>query len=258
MKPGRRGRAVPAARLPDGVRLLVGAGFVVAVGFGIVAPALPEYARSFGVGITAASAVISGFALVRLAFAPVSGRLVDRRGPRFVFGLGLLVVAGSSIAGAFATTYAQLLIFRSLGGTGSTMFTVAAAALLIRMAPPEMRGRAMAAWSSGFLAGAVAGPVIGGALLGISLRAPFLAYAGLLCAVAAVLHVRLGHVAGPAAPTRPGGRPLTFVAAIRNPVFRAALVSNFLDGWTVYGIRLSLVPIFVVDVVARSSRPRGR
>ena len=89
---GDRSGATARARLPVDVRLLVGAGFVVAVGYGVVAPALPEYARSFNVGITAAAAVVSGFALVRLAFAPASGRLVDRLGEPLVFSCGLLVV----------------------------------------------------------------------------------------------------------------------------------------------------------------------
>jgi MFS family permease len=238
--------------------MLVVAGFVVAVGYGLIAPALPEYARSFGVGIALVSAVVSSFAFVRLASAPLSGRLVDRRGGAFAFCLGLLVVGGSSAASAFATTYAQLLVFRSLGGVGSSIFTVAAATLLIRMSPPAMRGRAMAAWASGFLAGTVAGPVIGGALLGISLRVPFLAYAALLAVVSAVLGARLRRHRVVAADRRWADAPtLSFAVAMRNPVFRAALASNFVDGWVVWGVRIALVPLFVVDVVATSGSWAG-
>ena len=251
-------RRAGSGNLPADVRMLVAAGFVVAVGYGMIAPALPEYARSFGVGIALAAAVVSSFAFVRLASAPLSGRLVDRRGGAFAFCLGLLVVGGSSAASAFATTYAQLLVFRSLGGIGSSIFTVAAAALLIRMSPPAMRGRAMAAWASGFLAGTVAGPVIGGALLGISLRVPFLAYAALLAAVSAVLGARLRRHRVVAADQRWADAPtLSFAVAMRNPVFRAALASNFVDGWVVWGVRIALVPLFVVDVVARSSSWAG-
>ncbi len=71
---------LPRERLPAEIRVLVGAEFVVAVGYGIVAPALPEFARSFDVGVTAAAAVVSGFAVFRLLFAPVSGRLLHRFG----------------------------------------------------------------------------------------------------------------------------------------------------------------------------------
>src|SRR4029450_5131640 len=91
-------------------------------GYGVVAPALPTFARSFDVGVTAASAVISAFALFRLVFAPVSGRLVSRVGELRTYLLGLGIVAVSTGACAFAAEYWQLLVFRSLGGIGSTMF----------------------------------------------------------------------------------------------------------------------------------------
>lgn len=71
--PGR-GRVKRArSDIPTEIWVLVVASFVIALGFGIVAPALPQYARSFGVGDFAASAVISAFALMRLLFAPMSG-----------------------------------------------------------------------------------------------------------------------------------------------------------------------------------------
>jgi len=58
-------------RLPGAIRVLVGTSFVVALGYGIVAPALPLFAGGFGVGTAAVSAVISAFAVFRIAFAPV-------------------------------------------------------------------------------------------------------------------------------------------------------------------------------------------
>lgn len=38
---------------------------------------------------------------------------------------------------------------------------------------------------------------------------------------------------------------------MRVPTFRAALASNFAAGWTVYGVRVALVPLFVVEVLQR-------
>ena len=146
-------------RLPATIRVLVVASFLVALGYGIVAPALPVFASSFDVGVAAASAVVSAFAVFRLAFAPVSGRLVGRIGERRVFCGGLLVVAVSSGACAFAASYGQLLVFRALGGIGSTMFTVAAASLLVRLSPAHLRGRVTGTWATAFLLGSVAGPV---------------------------------------------------------------------------------------------------
>jgi hypothetical protein len=129
-----RQRRAERQRLPQAIRLLVGVSFVVAVGYGIITPALPVFARTFDVGVTAASALAGAFAATRLAFAPVSGRLIGRVSALRLFCGGLVVVATSSGACAYATTYGQLLLFRAAGGVGSTMITISAAVLLIRMA----------------------------------------------------------------------------------------------------------------------------
>src|SRR5690625_7934055 len=93
------------------------------------------------VGVAAASVIVSAFAFFRLVFAPAGGALVSRLGERPVYLTGLVIVALSSLATAFAQSYWQLLLFRGLGGVGSTMFTVSAMALLVRQAPPANRGR---------------------------------------------------------------------------------------------------------------------
>jgi DHA1 family tetracycline resistance protein-like MFS transporter len=154
-----------APRLPREVRVLAFCAFMIAIGYGVVAPALPAFARSFDVGVTAASAIVSAFAVARVVFAPISGRIVGPMGELPVFCGGLLIVAASSAACAFATDYGQLLIFRAAGGLGSTMFTVSEASLLVRVSPPALRGRAAGAWATGFLVGNVVGPVVGGGLI---------------------------------------------------------------------------------------------
>lgn len=232
--------------------MLVGAAFLVAVGFGLVAPALPTFARGFDVGVTAASAVISAFAVFRLAFAPVSGRLVNRCGERTVFLLGLGVVALSTAACAFAQSYWQLLGFRAVGGIGSTMFSVSAVSLLMRLAPPDGRARASGMWSVGFLLGSITGPLFGGGLVAISLRAPFLAYAASLTLTVLVSGLLLyrSKLAG-RVPEEPGGGevPSGVRVALRQPAYRAALVSSFANGWAVFGVRISMIPLFVVEAL---------
>lgn len=257
---GARGAPAPPPRLQDGIRALVGASFVIAVGYGIIAPVLPTFARSFDVGIAAASAVISAFAVTRLVFAPASGYLIGRLGELRVFSGGLLIVGLSSAACAFAVSYPQLLIYRAVGGIGSTMFTVAAASLLIRISPPEMRGRAAGAWATGFLLGTIVGPVLGGVLAGWGPRAPFLIYAGLLAVTAAgtgrLLRGR-DKTPSPDAVDAPVEVTVTFARALRHPAFRAALTSNFVHGWTVYGVRVALVPLLVVELLDQPSSVAG-
>jgi MFS family permease len=244
-------------RLPREVWVLVAVSFVIAVGFGLVAPAIPTFARSFAVSVAAASAVISAFAFMRLAFAPVSGKLVTALGERRVFIWGIALVGLSTGACAAASDYWQLLVLRSLGGIGSTMFTVSAVALLIRLTPPSLRGRSTSLWASSFLLGSVAGPLSGGALIEISLRAPFVVYAAALFVAAAVAWRFLRHspVAGMSGTADLPA--LTVREALRHRAYRAALVSNFANGWGVYGVRVSLVPLFIVEVLHRAESLAG-
>jgi MFS family permease len=248
--------SVSTQRLPREVWVLVAANFIIAVGFGLVAPALPTFARAFHVSVTAASVVVSAFAVARLIFAPASGRLVTLLGERRVYLTGITIVAASTGACAFAANYWQLLLFRSLGGFGSTMFTVSAIALLIRLTPPPLRGRASGLWGTGFLTGNVAGPLLGGGLLTISLRAPFIVYAVLLLVVVAFVWWFLRHSTLAAAVTEVS-EPFTLRSAWQHSAYRAALGSSFANGWAVFGVRVSLVPLFVEEVLHRDGAFAG-
>src|SRR5258707_3639963 len=104
---------------------------------------------------------------MRLVFAPASGLFVQKIGERRVYLTGLLIVAVSTGACAFAQTYWQLLLFRSLGGLGSAMFTVSSLSLMIRISPADARGRVAGMFSSAFLVGSVGGPVLGRVTLGL-------------------------------------------------------------------------------------------
>lgn len=250
--PGQGG--TPLRGMPREVGVLTAVAFAVAIGFGVVAPAIPVYAREFGVGRTAAGAVISAFAFMRLVSALGSGRLVNRIGERLVLATGIGIVAVSSALAGLAQTYLQLLVLRGLGGVGSAMFTVSAISLLLRVAEPEQRGRATGLWQSGFLIGAIAGPAIGGPLTDISLRAPFFVYAvtlavaggiGLVFLRRATLHDRVG-VDTSRAPT------VTLPQAARVSGYRAALATNLGNGWALFGVRSSLIPLFVTEGIGAS------
>ncbi|MEV0677830.1 MFS transporter [Actinosynnema sp. NPDC050436] len=244
-------------RLPGEVWVLVVASFIIAVGFGIVAPVLPAYAKSFDVGTFAVSAIVSAFALVRLLFAPVSGRLVSRFGETRTYVVGILIVALGTAACGFATAYWQLIVFRSVAGVGSTMFTVAAVGLLIRITPAPMRGRASGLWATGFLLGNIAGPIIGAALAEISIRVPFVTYAAALVLAALVVWWFLRRSTLAALDPNAQQTTLSVGQALGSPAYRAALASGFANGWAVFGVRISLVPLFVVEALNGSPALAG-
>jgi MFS transporter, DHA1 family, multidrug resistance protein len=235
--------------------------FTVALGYGIAAPAIPEFARQFGVSTAAAASVISAFALVRVAGALPAGRLVNRLGERAVMVTGIAVVAASSVLAGFSGSFAQLIVLRGAGGLGSAMYSVGAQTLLLATVPAGQRGRATGLFSGGFLVGAIAGPAVGGLVAAWSLRAPFVVYGVLLIVPAVITAVMLGDRPGAAAShgqAGAAGQPLAGLArALRSRAFRSAASATFADGFAATGVRSAIVPLFVLAVLHRSAAWTG-
>lgn len=236
--------------------VLVAANAMAALGYGVVSPVLPAFARTFGVSIGAVTFAITVFSLMRLCFAPVTGVLVQRLGERRVYLAGLLIVSASTAACAFVQNYGQLLVLRAIGGIGSTMFFISALGLMIRISPADARGRVAGLFATGFLIGSVCGPVVGSLTAGLGLSAPFLIYgvALLLTAAGVFYSLRRSTLGAPAEHTEPA---VTVRVALRHRAYRSALVSSFATGWSVFGLRIALVPLFVSDVLGRGPRMSG-
>jgi MFS family permease len=247
--------------LPREVAVLTGVAFCVALGFGILIPVLPVFARTFDVTALQASAVISAFALVRFITSPLAGALVDRVGERWVMSSGLLIVAASSAAAGFSQTYMQLIVLRSIGGLGSSMFTVSALALLLRVVDTDQRGRASGAFQGGFLLGGVAGPAVGGLVVAWSIRAPFFVYAAtlLMAAIVALVFLaksRLNELEHAVAQGEEG-RLEQLREALKDRAYQAAITVNLVTGFVVFGLRSSAVPLFVTEGLGRTASLAG-
>jgi MFS family permease len=243
--------------LPREVGVLAVIAFVVALGFGIVAPAIPLFARGFGVGTTAVGLAVSAFAFFRFVSAFGGGSLVERFGERLVLTAGLVIVAVTTGLAGLAGSFPVFLGLRAAGGVGSAMFTVAALSLLLRVAPPSHRGRAAATWQGGFILGGIAGPAAGGLLAELSPRLPFFLYAGFLLVAGGVgLRLLRTAPAGPAAPAPPGPDvspgAVGLRSALRSRAYLAALVANLGVGWVLFGVRNSLVPLYVTEELGRT------
>lgn len=237
-------------KLPFEVWALVAGAFTVALGYGVVAPAIPQFALEFGVSNFAASAIVSAFALMRLAGAPLAGWVVGRFGERRTYVTGILIVAVSTGAAALAANYTQFVVLRGVGGIGSAMFTVAATALMIKVSPPDARGRVASLNAAGFLLGGLLGPVFGGLLASFGLRAPFVFYFLTLLATAIIVAVALrnSRLAGGARNASDDAPAMRLPEALGVPQYRALLLSVFSFGWAAFGVRISVLPIFVAVV----------
>ena len=255
-RPRFGGRGRKSTRLPSEAWVLIGANAVAALGYGVVSPVLPAFARTFGVSMSAVTFAITVFSVMRLFSAPPTGLLVQRVGEQWVYLGGLLIVSVSTGICAFVQNYWQLLALRAIGGIGSTMFFISALGLMIRISPPDARGRVAGLFATSFLVGAAAGPLVGSLTAGLGLRAPFLIYgvAVLITTIVVFYTLRRSTLGSPAEHTEPA---VTVRTALRHRSYRASLLSNFATGWAVFGIRMAVVPLFISDVLHRGPRMTG-
>ena len=247
------------ALLPREVYVLSSVAFFVALGYGMVIPAIPLFAKSFHVNNAQIGAIISAFALARFAMGLPAGKLIDIFGERRIQTTGLILVAVSSFASGLAATYWQLLVFRALGGIGSVMFSVSASSLLMRSVDDSIRGRAQSTYNGGFLIGAISGPAFGGLLSVISLRVPFFVYAFTLVAGAFVTSFFLSE--------KRLGRSIHNIQdpedrillkdALKSYPFLAAMAISFLANWVLFGLRNSILPLFAKEQLNASNSSIG-
>lgn len=107
---------------------------------------------------------IYGFVLASLLIT--MGSLGDRFGRRRVLLAGATVFDASSAAVAYAPSAGWLIAARALMALGGATLAPSTLSLIRGMFPDEARrGRAVAAWTVAFAGGAIAGPIVGGALL---------------------------------------------------------------------------------------------
>ena len=227
-------------RIPE-IRAAMLGTFVIMLGFGILAPVLPNYARSFGVGYDAVGLLISAFSFARLVSDPFVGRFIDRYGERAMSTLGAAWVGVSSIAAGLAPTFPLLVLFRGLGGVGSALFFAALLSFLLRSIPAERTGRVMGVYYAAFNIGFIAGGPLGGLIAHwFGLASPLYVYAGACLVAAGVFWKTLHDPVRHESETRRGGiRRLPW-----NRPLITVLVVNGVYLWIIAAVFQTLVPLF--------------
>lgn len=162
---------------------------VDAIGAGLVMPILPALLRQ--IGQTEYIAVFFGvlmaaYAAMQFLFSPFLGLLSDRYGRRPVLLVSLAGAAVDYLVTAAAPSLAILVAGSVLAGiTGASGVTVTS--VLVDVTGTENRATQFGRLSAVAGIGLIAGPVLGGLLGTVSLRAPFLLAAGLNAASAAIV-----------------------------------------------------------------------
>jgi EmrB/QacA subfamily drug resistance transporter len=140
-------------------------GFMGQVDSSITQLLLPQLEHSFGARLSTVSWVALAYLLTMTAFLPIFGRLADMLGRKLLYTGGfLLFVLGSGLCG-FAPSLPVLIACRVLQGIGAALLVTNSVAILVVIAGPERRGKALGVQVAAQAVGLSAGPVIGGFLL---------------------------------------------------------------------------------------------
>lgn len=247
------------------------------MGFGIIAPVLPELVTALSDLPMNEAAEIGGwivtsYAIAQFLFAPVIGGLSDRFGRRPVILLATLGFAASYLIAGLATALWMLFLGRILTGVTGASFS-AAYAYIADITPPERRAERFGLIGVAFGTGFILGPALGGLLGGIDIRLPFFVSAGFGLANALIAFFLLRESL-PAERRRPfdwkranpvgsirrlarlGGslRPLAlalFFWSLANQPLHSiwAYISAYRYDWTPFDIGLSLALVGVLAVI---------
>ncbi|HEY3111360.1 MAG TPA: MFS transporter [Chloroflexota bacterium] len=238
-------------------RVLMWVCLVIAVnqlGFGIIVPVTPIYARTFGVSEAAIGLVVAVYGLGRFLFSVPVGQAADRFGrKRTIFAGTLLTCAGSLLCG-LAGDFGQLLIFRFIAGIGSTTVITGTQIVVADVATRENRGRMMSTYQGFFSFAVGVGPSIGGlvALL-FDARAPFFVFAALTLVAGAIALTQLPETAGRrevrplAGGASPPGGPGVVRQLLTNVGFLCVSRVTFQQAFTRTGAIFAVVPLMGVE-----------
>ncbi|WP_158056577.1 MFS transporter [Halorussus halophilus] len=152
---------MPVENRSRALAVVFGIVFLDLLGFGILIPVIPLYALEFGASEFVGSLLIASYSAMQFLFAPILGRISDRRGRRPVL---LLSLSGSVIAWTlfgFAGSLAVLFLARMLAGAmGGNIAT--AQAYIADITPPEDRAKGLGLLGAAFGIGFIFGPALGG------------------------------------------------------------------------------------------------
>jgi multidrug resistance protein len=199
--------------------------FIDLLGYGVVIPLLPAYARDFGASALTIGLLVASYSAMQFLFSPILGGLSDRLGRRPVLLATIAInVAGSLILGLSASL-AVLFVARLVAGIAAANLAVAQA-YLSDVTPPAQRSKAFGMIGAATGLGFVFGPPLGG-LIASNFGLPTVGYAvaGLCLLNLALAFFRLPETRDAA--LTEGERPLLDRSAFRTVVASPALARLF-------------------------------
>jgi len=161
--------------------------FVDSLGYGVIVPVMPVYARELGIGELGLGMLFASYALGNIVTAVPFGALSDRVGRRPFLVFGMLAMAGAFVLYAYSTTYVSLFLSRFLDGVTAAANWSVGLAIIADIYPAGRRGEGMGTVMAAMGAGSIAGPALGGIFYDwLGYEAPFIAIA-LICVLVGLI-----------------------------------------------------------------------
>lgn len=227
--------------------LLAGAVFAVCMaGTTLPTPLYPLYQQKFGFSELTVTLVYAVYAFGVMGVLLLAGNASDTVGrrPALLWGLGFAAASAGCFLGAEAVGW--LYAGRLLSGLSAGLFTGAATAYVLELAPPGGTPRATFVATAANMGGLGCGPLLAGLLAEYApapLSLPFVVHLALV-AVSAVVLLRLPETVrdrrplATVRPRRPGLPPPV------RAVFVPAAIASFV-GFALFGVFTSVSPAFL-------------
>ena len=227
------------------VPIVVAAAAIDVIGFGIIMPVLPSLVVRLGhLDLAAATRVggwlVATFAIAQFFAGPVIGQLGDRFGRRPVLLACMICFGCDYLVQAAAPTLAWLFAGRLIAGISGALYGPAGA-VLADVTPPEQRAARYGLLGAAFGIGFVIGPALGGLLIALGPRAPFVAAAVLAFGNATAMAFLLPETLTPENRRPFRLRDAHVVGAFR-PLFAAGRAAPLLVAWFLWQLGSVVYP----------------
>ncbi|MCW2094101.1 UNVERIFIED_ORG: EmrB/QacA subfamily drug resistance transporter [Enterobacter sp. BIGb0239] len=154
---GKENRGLSPAAL-----LVAGAFFMEFLDGTVIATALPDMAKSFGVQAVDLNIGISAYLITLAVLIPASGWIADRFGARKVFAVALAIFTLASVFCGLSTTVDQFVAMRVLQGMGGALMVPVGRLAVLRTTPKHQLITAIATLTWPALVAPIIGPPLGG------------------------------------------------------------------------------------------------
>jgi len=136
--------------------------FMVVLDSSIANVALPHIAGNLSASTDESTWVLTSYLVSNAIMLPASGWIARRIGRKRLLMISILVFTGASMICGAALSMPMLIVARVLQGMGGGGMQPLAQSILLESFPPQLHGKAMAAYGVGIVVAPVVGPTLGG------------------------------------------------------------------------------------------------